>query len=133
MTFRILTRSGRAVAEKIIAPYDIPQLDWYGQRRGGRVARPGDYRVRATVADLAGNRRTYGRRLYVSHAQLVQQTWTQTLAATATSTYVPNFGGCLGCPDYCDPVASSRFVPGFFEFSSVRHGLAMGNRRILQK
>lgn len=110
--FRIRDESGRVVAQHTSPTYTTPKFVWSGHRRDGGVVRAGEYVARVLVTDLAGNRRTYRQQLTVSPAQLVEQTWAQTMAAAQTSTYEPFFGGCNGCYDYCDPVASDRFASG---------------------
>ena len=67
-----------------------------------------------TVTDGAGNRRHAETDLRVSHAQLVEEVWTSTMAAAKAgwSDYYAGDPGCLGCYDTCLPVASERFPDG---------------------
>ena len=78
----------------------------------------GTYRLRLTVKDPVGNVRTIRRSVEVSSAQLVQQVWTSTTSAAATSLGKPpvvDDPSCNGCGEACGPVPSDRF-PGGLSF-----------------
>lgn len=89
-----------------------PVFDWYARRDDGRSLPAGRYVARVRVSDFAGNWSQRRAKLRVSHAQLVEQRWTHTVAAAHADRYSPHHGGCLGCGDFCAPVPSERFVDG---------------------
>jgi hypothetical protein len=89
---------------------ETPTFSW--EARYPTVAAEGDYMATVVTEDGAGNRVRRSVRVSVSHAQLVSQMWTGTVAASQAVRYAPFFGGCLGCADTCGVTASQRFPRG---------------------
>lgn len=108
----IRTRGGDLVWRRTVRDEYTPTFDWFARRDGGRAVRAGRYVARVMVSDAAGNRRRDSQDLTVSHAQLVEEVWTATVAAARAGHYTPYFGGCNGCGESCSPVASERFPDG---------------------
>lgn len=108
----IRTPGGDLVWNGVARNRYTPVFDWHAQRDGGRALPAGRYVARVTVSDAAGNRRRDSRDLRVSHAQLVEEVWTTTVAAARAGRYTPYFGTCLGCGESCSPVGSERFADG---------------------
>ena len=108
----IRTRGGDLVWRRTVRDEYTPTFDWFARRDGGRALRAGHYVARVRVSDAAGNRRRGSQDLTVSHAQLVEELWTATVAAARSGHYTPYFGGCNGCGESCSPVVSERFPDG---------------------
>ena len=91
---------------------------------------PGDYLLRVTVRNPAGNVRTIRRTVSVSSAELAERVWTSTVAAADADLapgpiYDPS---CNGCGEVCGPVPSDRFPGGLsfrqpcsFGYAAVRY------------
>lgn len=107
----IRTRGGDLVWRRTVRDAYTPTFDWFAQR-DGRALRAGRYVARVMVSDAAGNRRRDRQDLSVSHAPLVEEVWTATVAAARAGGYTPYFGGCNGCGESCSPVGSDRFMDG---------------------
>ena len=105
------TPRGDVVWRRTVRNEYTPSFDWYA-KRDGRALPTGRYLARVTVTDQAGNRRRASHDLWVSHAQLAEETWTTTMPAGQTGHYDPYFGGCNGCTETCSPEASERFDDG---------------------
>lgn len=107
----IRTRAGDLVWRRVVRNRYTPVFQWYA-RRDGRALPAGRYVARVVVADAAGNQRRDRRHVRVSHARLVEEVWTVSVPAARAGRYRPYFGGCNGCGESCDPVASARFPDG---------------------
>ncbi len=107
-----------------------PSLAWTGRDAAGRPFEPGTYTLRVTVTDEAGNTRRFHREVEVSDAQLVERSWSVTIAAGSAArgpgpVYDPS---CMGCGEVCGPVPSDRFPGGLsfrqpcsFGYAAVRY------------
>lgn len=111
-TLRILDHRGRVVWRDRTTGVTVPLFRWDGTDGDGHRLAAGRYGARLTTVDPAGNTRHLARTLRVSDAQLVAEVWTGTVAAADAKHYTPSYGGCNGCADTCDPVASERFARG---------------------
>ncbi|MEO6510081.1 MAG: FlgD immunoglobulin-like domain containing protein [Nocardioides sp.] len=111
-SLRILDHRGRVVRRFDVTGTDLPVFRWDGTGGDGHPLAAGRYAARLTTVDPAGNTRHLTTALRVSTARLVEQTWTETVAAADAGHYTPYYGGCNGCGDICDPVPSTRFAGG---------------------
>lgn len=116
-TLEVKAPSGQVVRRRTAHGQVRPVFAWYGRDNDGGAVPPGEYTARVTVNDDAGNLSSHRRTVTVSQEDLVEQTWTETVAAADAGSYAPYFGGCNGCPEYCGPVSSDRFPAGL----SFRH------------
>lgn len=111
----IRSAAGATVWHRARRDQYTPVFDWYARNDKGAALPAGRYLARATAVDAAGNRARGSRDVWVSHAQLVEDVWTRTMAAGSAEHYGPYFGGCNGCGESAHPVPSERF-PGGLSF-----------------
>ena len=111
--FVVRSPGGVRVADVTRRGY-LPEFSWAARDGSGEALPAGDYRLRVTVSDRAGNVRTFRRTIEVSGAQLVEQVWTSTTpAATTASGPFPTYDpGCNGCGEVCGAEPSERYVDG---------------------
>jgi hypothetical protein len=111
-TIEIRDPDGHVVRRQRFANDYTPSIDWYATK-GGRPLPSGRYVARVAVTDPAGNRTSARLPLTVSPAQLVEESWTTTLAAGDIAGFDPNYDpGCNGCGEGCGPTPSARFPGG---------------------
>lgn len=116
---RILNHHGKVVWQDVVRNSATPTFDWDARRADGTALPEGSYRARLRTVDQAGNLLRFSRRLTVSHAQLVEQVWSSTVAASTADSYYPWYDiGCNDCYNFASPVASDRY-PGGLSFRPV--------------
>ncbi len=112
---RIVIRApdGEAVYRALRRGYR-PRFLWTARDADGHPLPAGTYQLRVTVRDSVGNVRAIRRSVSVSSAQLREQVWTSTFAATDASLGSPPLydPGCNSCDVTCGPVPSERFAGG---------------------
>jgi hypothetical protein len=88
-----------------------PTFDWFALRGDGSPLPAGTYVARVSVYDAVGNRQRFDQPVSVSHQDLVEEVWTESVPASQADTYPPFYGGCNDCA-HCRPVDSLRFPDG---------------------
>lgn len=106
VVFEIRSGSGDVVRRGIVKHAITPTFAWYARRRDGSAMPAGDYRARMIVHDGAGNRQVFKRQLTVSHEQLIEDVFTDTLASGQTRRFR------VAEEDYCAATPSDRFPDG---------------------
>jgi hypothetical protein len=113
---RITGPDGRRVVDARRFGYR-PTFSWSARDQGDRPLSPGEYALRLSITDEAGNHRTILRTVEVSGAQLAPRVWTATLPAALVEQGAPPVydPGCMDCGAGCGPGASERY-PGGLSF-----------------